>query len=498
MMTGQSTAFHLRSSRSAVVLAIAMLCAASSIAQSQQSRSTDDDDSLIRSPRGSHGVSAERRERSDGSTGTRHVVIAIPVRISMDDIHAWSRALSLSVEQQAFFESVYAAFRQRDDQRRREIRELWEWSASLVDEIVEAYRNPDVAAEFAAFHTACQETIDDLHALEDQWLFNPLKPVLTERQLERLPVVRNRRFRDTYLAWAATLLSAEVDFSKMVESMMDADVSVTDDQSLRAVLDEYEQSLTRHFAARARAEQDAMKRVSTVSARIRTGELSPAIGKSRKSRLRTRVARAEAAIGALNEIYLPVVTQFIEEPFQRYFVDLYRVRAHPHVYPNAFDLRELFLQAFAIEDLSHEERRSLRELLEVAEHEDQAVADRMIRAVNAEGFRYRSEMHDVRPDLYRENVDAMTAERRAIAENTLTLLIDALSDEHAEAMAEHIEAFWGRVAEFKPARLGLYFPMYPPEEPQMDLTDDLRDWYLRLHEFMQIDPSQVPFHLRDE
>jgi len=497
MMIAKACSNRVIGCSAAVLLVFVMLCSASSIAESRQVQ-TDDDDSLIRSPRGRHGVSLELRERADGSTGNRHVVIPIPVRINMDDIHAWSRVLSLSVEQQAYFESVYHAFRARDAARRDEISELWEWSASLVDEIVEAYRNPDVAAEFAAFHTACQETIDELHALEDQWLFNPLRSVLTEAQLERLTVVRNRRFRTTCLAWAATLLSAEVDLSKMVDSIVDAGVSVTDEQALRAVLDEYELSLTRYFAERATAEQEAMKRISTVSSRIRIGELSPAIGKSRKNRLRTRVARAEAAIGDLNEIYLPVVTQFIEKPFQPYFVDLYRVRAHPYVYPNAFDVRGLFLKAFAIDDLSQEERRSLRELIEVAAHEDQVVADRMIRAVNAEGFRFRAEMRGARSPLYQEKLDAMTAERRAIAENTLALLVDALSDEHAAAMAEHIEAFWARVAEFKPARLGLYFPMYPPEEPQMDLTDDLREWYLQLHRFMQIDPSQVPFHLRDE
>ncbi len=433
-----------------------------------------------------HGSRETQWDQPPLSTGDSHIVLSIPRRITLADVHAWSDALSLSDAQRAYFESVFFAFQERQESARADLLPLWEWSASLVDDLADAYRNPELAADLIAMHDAEEAAIPTILEMERTELFDPLTPILTEEQLLRLPIVRNRRLRDTYRCGYAYLPLVGVDLSKLTHAIIASGVTPLDQTVLQEILDEYERTLTRLLGNLARANHAAQRGVPQVTALAVTRQIAPATAVSRKDRLRKRVARAEDAIGDLNEMYMPVIGQQVEPALRRYFVDVYRIRAHPHVYPNPFDLRDLFHTAIALDRLSSDKQASLRELLEVADYQDQVIAERMIRAVRTEFTRMTSTMNGGRPDLYREQLDAITRERRTVAEQTIELMRDALSEDNRQAMTEPIASFWEHAESFKPADpLILYYPAYPPKTPDMTLTDTLRQWYIDMYEIMQ-------------
>ncbi len=388
----------------------------------------------------------------DGGPGETAIHLVRPRRITYVDIQRWSDMLRLSDEQYVYLESLHATYLRTDADLRRQIYlPLWQEAKRLGAVVDRVLTDIAVAEDIAALGDANKKANARLLASEDNAMFHPLIPVLTDEQVARLPAVRARRQRDAHREVKTALRSAATDFIMIMESLQDDEQwHVTDQQAFDALLQAYETSLNAGW----RTVYDIFfKRHNCWDHGRLAGREAACL------RLRRRSADAAENLVRLNETYLPLLQEHLAPETAFALGQRYREAAIPQFYPNPYGLGEVFSLALEIPGLTNEQRETIEMIRDTYRRRDAVIVQGMIREVEQwiRQFEETRQWGPLGQEEHEAKIAVASRSRRTLSRDTLDLLAGVLAPGDAarlRAMAEEKFATADAKGSF---REGLYY-----------------------------------------
>lgn len=378
-----------------------------------------------------------------------HVFAHIPAPISKEDIKTYARWLRLDDDQVAILKTLHADY----EAHRHE--ELHDDARAYYAAFTAWIRRGDLGREDPA--TFMQREYDAIRRMRvdllvrteesDRAFFDQIRLILTEEALPRMQRVELGRKRAFFNhANGATLPGGNIDLIDLIDGLplKQADYDRLEQEFIFEFEPRWVVAIEQHREANWRAIERQFE-TRAIMFQVRNGGLT--LGEqfqlvAKHDALLVPIGRdllaSAQSLLSLNEHSIAIISDLLPDDLRHVFLQQWKEKTYPHVYPDRASAETLYEHAYALDDLTEDQRAVVRVYHEQFRRHHETLSEQLAEAIFD---RYRATIaHD--PARYGTNEDAFldacdVGERREILnEKQLSVLAGVLTPEQMATFPE--------------------------------------------------------------